>query len=33
LAEVMPYLMQGVFQDFPGANGQVRRLRFELPKH
>ena len=32
LAEVMPYLMQGVFQDFPGANGQVRRLRFELPK-
>jgi hypothetical protein len=32
LAEVMPYLMQGVFQDFPGANGQVRRLRYELPK-
>ena len=32
LAEVMPYLMQGVFQDFPGANGQVRRLQFELPK-
>lgn len=31
LAEVMPYLMRGVFQDFPGANGQVRRLRFELP--
>ncbi|WP_291014282.1 DUF4136 domain-containing protein [Hydrogenophaga sp.] len=32
LAEVMPFLMQGIFQDFPGANGQVRRMRFELPK-
>ena len=32
LAEVMPFLIQGIFQDFPGANGQVRRMRFELPK-
>lgn len=33
LVEVVPYLVRGVFQDFPGANGQVRRLTFELPKH
>lgn len=32
LVEVVPYLVSGVFQDFPGANGQVRRLRFELPQ-
>jgi hypothetical protein len=31
LVEVVPYLVSGVFQDFPGANGQVRRLNFELP--
>lgn len=31
LVEVVPYLVSGVFQDFPGANGQVRRLSFELP--
>lgn len=30
LVEVMPYLVRGVFQDFPGANGQVRRLSFEV---
>jgi hypothetical protein len=32
LVEVVPYLVRGVFQDFPGANGQVRRLSFELPR-
>lgn len=32
LVEVVPYLVSGVFQDFPGANGQVRRLSFELPR-
>ena len=32
LAEVVPYLVRGVFLDFPGANGQVRRLSFELPR-
>lgn len=31
LVEVVPYLVQGMFQDFPGANGQVRRLSFDLP--
>lgn len=31
LVEVVPYLIRGVFQDFPGANGQVRRLSFDLP--
>lgn len=31
LVEVVPYLVRGVFQDFPGANGQVRRLTFDLP--
>lgn len=31
LVEVVPYLVSGIFQDFPGANGQVRRLSFELP--
>lgn len=31
LVEVMPYLVSGIFQDFPGANGQVRRLSFKLP--
>ena len=32
LVEVVPYLVSGVFQDFPGANGQVRRLTFEVPR-
>lgn len=31
LAEVVPYLVRGTFQEFPGANGQVRRLSFDLP--
>ena len=31
LVAVVPYLVSGIFQDFPGANGQVRRLSFELP--
>ena len=31
LVEVVPYLVSSVFQDFPGANGQVRRLSFEMP--
>ncbi len=31
LVAVVPYLVQGTFQDFPGANGQVRRLSFDLP--
>lgn len=31
LVEVVPYLVSSSFQDFPGANGQVRRLSFELP--
>ena len=31
LVEVVPYLVSGSFQDFPGANGQVLRLSFELP--
>jgi hypothetical protein len=32
LVEVVPYLVRAMFQDFPGANGQVRRLTFDLPK-
>ncbi len=32
LVEVVPYLVRGTFQDFPGANGQVRRLSFDLPR-
>lgn len=31
LVAVVPYLVRGTFQDFPGANGQVRRLSFDLP--
>lgn len=27
--EVLPYLAQAVFDDFPGRNGQVREVRFE----
>ncbi len=30
LVEVVPYLVRAVFQDFPGANAQVRRVTFEL---
>lgn len=32
LVEVVPYLVRAMFQDFPGANGQVRRLTFDLPR-
>ena len=32
LVEVVPYLVRAVFQDFPGANAQVRRITFELKK-
>jgi len=28
LPQVMPYLMQAVFDDFPGNNGQVREVRY-----
>lgn len=31
LQAIMPYLMQAVFDDFPGSNGQVREVRYELP--
>jgi len=33
LVEVVPYLVRAMFQDFPGANGQVLRVSFELPKN
>jgi len=29
---VMPYLVRAIFDDFPGNNGQVRRLEYDLPK-
>lgn len=29
---IMPYLMQAIFDDFPGNNGQVREVRYELPR-
>lgn len=32
LDSAMPYLMQAIFDDFPGNNGQVREVRFELPR-
>ncbi|HZH56367.1 MAG TPA: DUF4136 domain-containing protein [Burkholderiaceae bacterium] len=32
LAAVMPYLMQAIFDDFPGNNGQVREVRYDLPR-
>ena len=32
LDAVMPYLMQAIFDDFPGNNGQVREIRYELPR-
>jgi len=28
----MPYLAQAIFDGFPGNNGQVRQIRYELPK-
>lgn len=30
LAEVMPYLVRAVFDNFPGNNGQVREVRYRL---
>lgn len=32
LDAVMPYLMQAIFDDFPGNNGQTREVRYELPR-
>ncbi|NLC36042.1 MAG: DUF4136 domain-containing protein, partial [Alcaligenaceae bacterium] len=32
LDAVMPYLMQAVFDGFPGNNGQVKEVRYELPR-
>lgn len=32
LAAVMPYLAQAVFDGFPGNNGQVRDIRYDLPR-
>lgn len=32
LDSVMPYLMQAIFDDFPGNNGQVREVEYELPR-
>ena len=32
LDAVMPYLMQAIFDGFPGNNGQVREVRYELPR-
>src|SRR5690606_24106741 len=32
LDAVMPYLMQAVFDGFPGNNGQVREVKYELPR-
>jgi len=29
---VMPYLVRAIFDDFPGNNGQVRQMEYELPK-
>lgn len=32
LTAVMPYLMQAIFDDFPGNNGQVKEVRYELSR-
>lgn len=32
LTAVMPYLMQAIFDGFPGNNGQVKEVRYELPR-
>ena len=32
LEAVMPYLMQAIFDAFPGNNGQVREVRYEVPR-
>lgn len=31
LVEVVPYLVRAMFKDFPGSNGQVLRLRYDMP--
>jgi hypothetical protein len=33
LPVVMPYLVRSVFDGFPGANGQMRRVEFDLDKN
>lgn len=32
LDAVMPYLMQAIFDGFPGNNGQVKEVRYEVPR-
>lgn len=32
LDSVMPYLMQAIFDGFPGNNGQVKEVRYQLPR-
>src|SRR5690606_15925583 len=32
LNAVMPYLMQAIFDDFPGNNGQTRVVKYALPR-
>ncbi len=32
LDEVMPYLMQAIFDDFPGNNGQTKVVKYELTR-
>src|SRR5690606_9505949 len=32
LDAVMPYLMQAIFDDFPGNNGQTKVVKYELPR-
>lgn len=32
LDAVMPYLMEAIFDGFPGNNGQTREIRYELPR-
>jgi Domain of unknown function (DUF4136) len=33
LSSVMPYLIRSVFDGFPGANGQARRVEFDVDKN
>jgi hypothetical protein len=33
LLAVMPYLTRAVFEGFPGNNGQVRTINYELQRH
>ena len=32
LIRVMPYLARAIFEDFPGNNGRLRKVRYELPR-